>query len=230
MLIDLATGPQTFVLSREGYFKGTVILTVTEGMTGRAESRTVVLIPRGKPRAAAAVTPPARAGGRAGSAPPVAPAGGPPTATPNLDPFGLTPASPSNPTNAKSVAGSIAPESPNAAAPAAAPPSNAAAGGAPSVLPFGPEMTRPTLVSGSELVYPREAIVAGVAGTIIAKCTITVEGTVRNCRIIKGLPFLDKATLDTLATRRYSPVIYQGKPVSVEYVFNLKVAPPPPRQ
>jgi len=45
MLIDLATGPQTFVLSREGYFKGTVILTVTEGMTGRAESRTVVLIP-----------------------------------------------------------------------------------------------------------------------------------------------------------------------------------------
>ncbi len=29
-----------------------------------------------------------------------------------------------------------------------------------------------------------------------------------------------------LATRRYSPVVYQGKPVSVEYVLNLKVAPP----
>jgi len=32
-----------------------------------------------------------------------------------------------------------------------------------------------TLLSGSELVYPREAIVAGVAGTIIAKCTISAK-------------------------------------------------------
>jgi TonB family protein len=87
-------------------------------------------------------------------------------------------------------------------------------------------MTRPALLSGGELAYPREARVAGVSGTIIAKCTITAEGALRSCRIIKGLPFLDKAALDMLATRRYSPVMYQGKAVPVEYVFNLKVAPP----
>jgi protein TonB len=87
-------------------------------------------------------------------------------------------------------------------------------------------MTRPVLQSGGDLVPPREALVAGVSGTVIAKCTITVEGALRNCRIIKGLPYLDKPMLDMLATRRYSPVLYQGKPVSVEYVFNLRVAPP----
>jgi protein TonB len=86
-------------------------------------------------------------------------------------------------------------------------------------------MSRPVLLSGADLVPPREALVAGVSGTVIAKCTIMVEGTLRNCRIIKGLPYLDKAMLDMLATRRYAPVVYQGKPVSVEYVFNLKVAP-----
>jgi protein TonB len=110
--------------------------------------------------------------------------------------------------------------------PPVVPPPAAAAAAVPAVLPFGPEMTRPTLISGGELSYPRDAMVAGISGTIIAKCTITAEGALRNCRIIKPLPFLDKAALDVLATRRYSPVLYQGKAVSVEYVFNLKVAPP----
>jgi protein TonB len=87
-------------------------------------------------------------------------------------------------------------------------------------------MSRPTLLAGGDIVYPREAIAATIAGTIISKCTITTDGTLRNCRIIKGLPFLDKAALDALGTRRYTPVSYQGKPVAVEYVVSLKVAPP----
>src|SRR6185295_5825083 len=51
MLIDLSPGPQTFLLSRDGYFKATVVLNITDGMTGRNESRTVVLVPRPKGRA-----------------------------------------------------------------------------------------------------------------------------------------------------------------------------------
>jgi hypothetical protein len=239
MLIDLSPGPQTFILSRDGYFKATVVLNVTDGMTGRNESRTVVLVPRPKGRAPGA-TPalPARPGapmkgGASGTliAPPAA--APQPANTPPPEAAGGTLAAP---------AAAVLPPPPAPAAPAAAqapapakpspvaeaptpPPAAAAPPAAPAVLPFGPEMTRPTLLSGSELVTPREALVAGVSGTVIAKCTITTEGALRNCRIIKGLPYLDKAMLDMLATRRYSPVLYQGKPVSVEYVFNLKVAP-----
>jgi len=233
MLIDLATGPQTFVLSRDGYFKGTVVLNVTDGMTGRAESRSVVLIPRPKVRPAGAVAAPAvrAATGTKASNPSTVAAGAAPavaaTATALIDPFGILPGPPSSqPSTKASAAAAPANVSPASGAPPAAAATSNTPTAAPAVLPFGPEMTRPTLVSGGELVYPREAMVAGVAGTIIAKCTITTEGTVRDCRIIKGLPFLDKATLDTLATRRYSPVMRQGKTVPVEYVFNLKVAPP----
>jgi tRNA A-37 threonylcarbamoyl transferase component Bud32 len=240
MLIDLSPGPQTFLLSRDGYFKATVVLNVTDGMTGRNESRTVVLVPRPKGRVTGATAPlPARPGalvkgGATGAliAPPQAPPQ--PANTPPGEAVGGTVAAPAAaalpaapapaaPAPAAPAAPAPAPVKPTAVAEAPSPPPATPA--APAVLPFGPEMTRPTLLSGSDLVTPREALVAGVSGTVIAKCTITTEGTLRNCRIIKGLPYLDKPMLDMLATRRYSPVLYQGKPVSVEYVFNLKVAP-----
>jgi protein TonB len=95
-----------------------------------------------------------------------------------------------------------------------------------SVLPFGPDMSRPVLLSGSEPAYTREAALAKVEGTVIARCTITVAGTLESCRILKGLPFMDRSMLDALATRRYTPVVYQGHPVAVEYVFNVKLVAP----
>jgi serine/threonine-protein kinase len=231
MLIDLLPGPQTFILSRDGYFKATIVLNITESMAGKSESRTVVMIPR-KGRAGLAAA--ARAGsvkGALASAIAAPPGETPAIAVPSppvLEPAaGSDPPPPPAPPLAKSAPASAA-VADNIPVPAA-PPAPAAPATVPAVLPFGPEMSRPALISGGELSYPREAILAGVSGTIIAKCTITAEGALRSCRIIKGLPFLDKAALDVLATRRYSPVTYQGKAVSVEYVFNLKVAPPPSR-
>jgi TonB family protein len=150
-----------------------------------------------------------------------------PPAPPAADPAAPGDAPPGSPSLAKSTPPGAFGAADNLPVPNAAPAApTPAAPALPSVLSFGPEMTRPSLLSGGELSYPREAIVAGISGTIIAKCTITAEGSLRNCRIIKGLPFLEKAALDVLATRRYSPVTYQGKAVSVEYVFNFKVAPP----
>ncbi len=46
MMVDLFPGPQTFVLSREGYFSATFITNVTDAMAGQNQSRTVVLVPR----------------------------------------------------------------------------------------------------------------------------------------------------------------------------------------
>jgi TonB family protein len=233
MLIDLLPGPQTFVLSRDGYFKATVVLNITESMSGKPESRTVVMIPR-KGKGGALATTGARAGLKGALANAIA--ASPSTPDPNGAAAAEPASDPGAPPEAPPAATSLAKSTPaggfNTADNPPVPktgmptPGPAATASLPSVLPFGPEMTRPALISGGELSYPREAIVAGVSGTIIAKCTITAEGSLRNCRIIKGLPFLDKAALDVLATRRYSPVLYQGKAVPVEYVFNLKVAPP----
>ncbi len=94
------------------------------------------------------------------------------------------------------------------------------------VLPFGAGMTPPSLVGGPNITYTEEARIAGVEGVMIAKCVITEEGRVRNCRIIKGLPHMDEAVMDALEARRYRPVMFQGKSVTVSYVFTLRLKIP----
>lgn len=92
------------------------------------------------------------------------------------------------------------------------------------VLPFiSGNMTPPSLLSGASLQYTREALEAHVAGLLIARCTITREGTVENCKVIKGLPHMSDAVVSALETRRYTPVQYQGRAVSVTYNFHVKL-------
>jgi protein TonB len=91
-----------------------------------------------------------------------------------------------------------------------------------TVLPFGEGMNRPQRVAGPEPDYPRQAREAKVEGTMLVKCVITTSGTLRGCRIIKSLPFLDQPVLEALAQQRYTPVTFQGRPVDVEYVIPFK--------
>ncbi len=92
-----------------------------------------------------------------------------------------------------------------------------------AVLSFRDGMSAPEQLEGKPIVYSPAAIEAGVQGTIEAKCVITVRGTLENCRIVKSLPYMDKAVLQALATRVYTPVLLEGKPVPVEYVFAIKL-------
>ncbi len=91
---------------------------------------------------------------------------------------------------------------------------------------FGEGMTRPVLQSGpggtNAPQYTREAREAGSEGLMIVKCTITVEGTVTNCQIIKPVPHMEAAVLQWLAGAKYSPVTFQGRPQQVSYVFNYR--------
>ncbi|KFA90533.1 energy transducer TonB [Archangium violaceum] len=95
------------------------------------------------------------------------------------------------------------------------------------VLPFGAGMTPPQILStGVPLQYTYDALRARVSGVIIAKCTITREGDVENCRIIKGLPFMDEAVLQSVSSRQYRPVTFQGRPVNVSYTFTVTLKLP----
>jgi len=90
-------------------------------------------------------------------------------------------------------------------------------------LSWTSEMGRPVLISGpAQPPYPSDAMRQRVEGTVIAQCVITTEGRLRDCRIIKGHPFLDSAVNATLAQQRYSPVTYGGRPVSVRYILTFK--------
>ncbi|WP_239469822.1 energy transducer TonB [Archangium violaceum] len=87
-------------------------------------------------------------------------------------------------------------------------------------------MTPPEMLSGAAVRYTPEALVARVSGLVIARCTITREGAVEHCRILKGLPYMDEAVIEALESRRYRPVLFQGNPVSVPYTFNVKLRMP----
>ena len=102
----------------------------------------------------------------------------------------------------------------------------AAVGSDSDVLPFGAGMTRPERISGPIPQYTKEALEKQSEGLMIVKCIITLEGLVRKCRIIKPLPFMEEAVLDALYQSRYKPVTLEGRPIQVDYTFNIKLTLP----
>ncbi|MFY0525108.1 energy transducer TonB [Archangium gephyra] len=94
------------------------------------------------------------------------------------------------------------------------------------VLPFGAGMTRPEKLSGPQPQYTREALEARVQGLMIVKCVITTEGAIERCRIIKPLAHMEQAVLNSLYAQRYKPVTFQGRPVQVDYTFNIRLSLP----
>jgi hypothetical protein len=95
-------------------------------------------------------------------------------------------------------------------------------------LPFGVGLTRPEKISGPVIQYTKEAIESGVQGLMILRCIMTREGLVRNCRTIKGLPFMEAAVIEALSQSRYKPVTFKGTPIDVNYIFNIKLTLPRP--
>ena len=57
-------------------------------------------------------------------------------------------------------------------------------------------------------------------------CVIVHDGSVRNCRVLKGLPLMNTLVIDALERRRYRPATAQGKPVDVYYTFNVRLSLP----
>ena len=58
------------------------------------------------------------------------------------------------------------------------------------------------------------------------KCVITLEGAVQDCRVINGLPFMDRAVVSALQARKYKPYVLNGQPVEIDYTFKIKLTLP----
>jgi TonB family protein len=93
-------------------------------------------------------------------------------------------------------------------------------------LEFAEGMTAPQFISGPDPEYSEKAIEHEVQGQMIVKCIVTVEGEVRECKALKSLPFMDRAVVDALQHRRYSPAMQDGRPVEVAYTFKLTLKLP----
>ena len=88
------------------------------------------------------------------------------------------------------------------------------------------QMAKPVMVSGRQIQYTDQAIEREVEGTIVVKCVLSVDGAVRDCRVLRGLPFMDRAAVEALQSWRYRPVLFHGQPVDVDYTFRIKLSLP----
>lgn len=87
-------------------------------------------------------------------------------------------------------------------------------------------MTHPRLLWGPDPAYTPQALEREVEGTLLVRCIVDVQGFVRNCRVIKSLPFMDAAVLHALENRRYAPALIDGRPVEVDYTFRIHISLP----
>jgi len=75
-------------------------------------------------------------------------------------------------------------------------------------------------------VHTEKALEREIQGTMEVGCVVTAEGRVFGCRVLKGLPFMDRAVIDALEKRRYKPATLGGRPVEVNYKFRITLRLP----
>jgi protein TonB len=63
-------------------------------------------------------------------------------------------------------------------------------------------------------VYPQEAFIKKVEGTVVIEILIDAEGRVARARVVQSVPLLDDAALESVGAWRFSPAIKGGRPVA----------------
>ena len=92
------------------------------------------------------------------------------------------------------------------------PPPWPAAEGIPRV---GGAIRPPTQVKKVNPVYPRNAQAERVGGAVIMEAIIGVDGKVRDVRVLRSVPLLDKAAVDAVRQWEYTPALRDGTPTAV---------------
>jgi len=80
----------------------------------------------------------------------------------------------------------------------------------------------PVKIFSPRPLYTEEARRAGVQGIVILEAVVDADGTVRNVKVLKGLPMgLDQSAVDTVMTWKYEPARMEGRPVPVYFTFTI---------
>jgi periplasmic protein TonB len=91
---------------------------------------------------------------------------------------------------------------------------------------YSAEMTPPRVISGPDPRYTAQAQEHEIEGTMLVRCIVGVDGSVRDCRVTRGLPFMDREVIQAVQRRRYSPALLAGHPVEVDYTFKIELRLP----
>lgn len=96
-------------------------------------------------------------------------------------------------------------------------------GGTGTRLDFDARMKAPKMISGPQVAYTEKALENDIEGLLILKCVLTVQGEVKDCEVVQSLKYMDRAVIEVLQARKYSPVTLQGQPIEVTYTFRIRL-------
>jgi outer membrane biosynthesis protein TonB len=91
-----------------------------------------------------------------------------------------------------------------------------------------PPMKKPRLLFSAPIAYSEKAAALSVSGVALVKCVIELDGFMSDCRIVKGLPFLNDQILASVQTWKYTPITWCGHPQRVEMIVPIRMRPPDP--
>lgn len=92
-----------------------------------------------------------------------------------------------------------------------------------SKKPRGPErLQRGHLITRVNPVYPEKAQRKGIEGSVKVHVVFSPEGTVTNVTLVSGPQELAKAAMEAVRQWRYSPTLFDGKPVETEDTVTLQ--------
>jgi TonB family protein len=91
--------------------------------------------------------------------------------------------------------------------------STATPGDAP--LRVGGDIAPPRKIVDAPVIYPAAAQEARIQGVVILEIVVGTDGSVTDARVLRSIPQLDEAAIETVRKWRYEPVLLNGKPVPI---------------
>jgi TonB family protein len=70
-------------------------------------------------------------------------------------------------------------------------------------------------------IYPEEAKAAGIEGAVVMRITIGEDGSVTNVVVLRSVPMLDDAAIESVLQWQYEPTLLNGVPVEVEMIATV---------
>jgi protein TonB len=71
----------------------------------------------------------------------------------------------------------------------------------------------PRPIKMTQPIYPQEAFVKKIEGTVVVEIWIDIHGNVVRTRILQSIPLLDDAAVATVKQWRFEPALKGGRPV-----------------
>ncbi|HZS04328.1 MAG TPA: TonB family protein [Blastocatellia bacterium] len=100
-------------------------------------------------------------------------------------------------------------------------------GGAGGLVPYSALSTKPVVLYKEKAKYTEEARQNKIQGVVLLSMIVTAEGTVRDVRVVRGLPDgLTESAIEAAKKMKFKPATKNGEPVatklgSVEFSFNI---------